>query len=325
VPISVVIPCFDGEASLDACLTAATAALPEGGEILVVDDASRDRTPAIALAHGARLLVHPENRGTSAARNTGWRAAKHPVVAFVDADVVLAPDALRRMLEALQAEPDALGVNGIYELATYDGFVSDFANLSIHYQHHAHGDRVASAFTGLCALRREALEQMDGWDERFFSRYADDVNTRFLLPPGSIRLVHDAQGRHLKDVPLAGLLKHRFNIGWFYLRSMRHQRAAGRARTDNAVLARRYPLNTACALATLLTLPTPLVAVPLTAFVVVNGRFARFVARERGPAAGAAAVGLSAAEGFAYLAGMAASAASLARSPSPTDPAQEPA
>lgn len=317
MPISVVIPCFDGEASLAACLEAVVRGLPEGGEILVVDDASTDRTGEIALHHGARLLVHPENRGTSAARNTGWRAARHPVVAFVDADVVLAPDALARMLAALRAEPEALGVNGIYAIDPYEDFVSDFTNLSIHYQHHAHGTRVASAFTGLCALRREALERMDGWDERFFSRYADDVNTRFVLPPGSIHLVHDAQGRHLKDVPLTGLLKHRFNIGWFYVRSMRHHRAAGRARSDNAVLARRYPFNTACALATLLTLPTPLVVLPAAGFVVVNQRFARFVARERGPLAGVAAIGLSAAEGFAYLAGMAASATSLARTPEP--------
>ncbi len=317
MPLSVVLPVLNGAATLPACLDAIYAGLPAGAEVIVVDDGSTDATAAVCARYPLRRIAHATNRGTSAARNTGWRAATGDLLAFVDADVVLAPGALTQMVEALEKEPQTLGVNGIFALDPYPSFVSDFANLSIHYQHRSHGERVASAFTGLCVLRREALVQMDGWDERFYSRYADDVNTRFLLPAGSIRLLLGAEGRHLKEVDLAGLLKHRFNIGWFYVRSLRHHRAAGNATPTNAVLAARYPLNTAFAALSLASVVIPpLAPVPAFGFVAVNLPFAVFVARRRGPLAGAASIGLSAAEGFAYLLGMAASAARLARAPS---------
>ncbi len=312
--LSVVLPVLNGAATLPACLDAVFAGLPEGAEVIVVDDGSTDDTAIICARYPVRRIAHATNRGTSAARNTGWRASTGDLVAFVDADVVLAPGALAAMVAVLAAEPDTLGVNGIFAVEPYDAFVSDFTNLSIHYQHRAHGERVASAFTGLCVLRRRTLEQMGGWDERFYSRYADDVNTRFLLPSGSIRLLRDAQGRHLKEVDLAGLLKHRFNIGWFYVRSMRHHRAEGNAKPANAVLALRYPLNTAfAALSVASVLVPPLAPVPALGFIAVNLPFAAFVARRRGPVAGAASIALSSAEGFAYLLGMAASAARLAR------------
>lgn len=310
--LSVVLPVFNGAPTLAACLDALFTGLPQGAEVIVVDDGSTDRTAEICARYPLRRIAHPTNRGTSAARNTGWRASRGDLVAFVDADVVLAPDALAHLCAALRAEPETLGANGIFALDPAADFVSDFTTLSIHYQHLTHGERVASAFTGLCVLRRRALEQMGGWDEHFSSRYADDVNSRFVLPPGSIRLVAVARGRHHKRVDLGGLLKHRFNVGWFYVRAVRHQRARGTATLGNAVLAARYPLNTVCAALGVLSLAAPpLMVVPAAGFVLTNLPFAAFVARRRGVGAGAAAVALSSAEGFAYLFGMAASAARL--------------
>ncbi|MEV0600234.1 mycofactocin biosynthesis glycosyltransferase MftF [Streptomyces sp. NPDC050315] len=63
-----------------------TADLP----VLVVDDGSRDPAAVAdaARTHGARLLVHPHNRGPAAARNTGLRHARTPYVAFCDSDVL---------------------------------------------------------------------------------------------------------------------------------------------------------------------------------------------------------------------------------------------
>lgn len=315
--LSVVIPCHQGARTLDACLRAALAALPPGGEIVVVDDGSTDGTGEICARHPVRCVRHDRNRGTSAARNTGWRHSKGDVVAFVDADVVLQPQALRRLLAALDACPEALGANGLYALARAPDLPSDFATLSIHHQHRRHGPKVASTFTALCALRRSTLEQMGGWDERFGSRYADDVNTRFVLPEDAILLVEEAQGEHLKRISTRGLLKHRFNVGWHFVGALRVHRTPRRA-----ILALRYPLNTALAGLVLLTLPTPAVLLPVLAFPVVNARFARFVARQRGAGVAALAVGLSALEGFAYLSGMTAAVARGFAAPPPSGAAR---
>ncbi len=313
--LSVVIPVYNGADTLAQCLDALVIALPPGGEILVVDDASTDATSEILSRYPARVLRNAQNMGTSASRNRGWRAARGAVVAFVDADVVARPDALSRMMDWLEREPETAGVNGVLALdITTPGLVSAFVNTSIHYQHLAHGERVSSTFTSICALRREALEAMGGWDERWFSRYADDVATRFRLPEGALRMDPRVQGEHLKEVRLRGLLKHRFNIGFFFAQSSIANRATIRARPKTAVLNLRYPLNTAAAAGYLgaaglgLVLgpfSLPLYALPAAMTLTANGRFSLFTLRHRGAREAVTSLPLSTAEGFACFAGMA--------------------
>lgn len=76
--------------AVEAALTALDAA-GRDGEVIVVDDGSRDQTGPIAdrlaAADGrVRVVHHPENRGYGAALRSGFEAARHPLVAFVDGD-----------------------------------------------------------------------------------------------------------------------------------------------------------------------------------------------------------------------------------------------
>ena len=83
-----------------------------GSRSIVVDDGPDDDTAAVAERHGIRLVRHEENRGLSAARNTGIRAARAPIVAFTDDDCVPAVDWLERLLEAYDVSDDAVGIGG---------------------------------------------------------------------------------------------------------------------------------------------------------------------------------------------------------------------
>ena len=81
--VTVVVPAFGRPDELDGTLEAV-----KGPPVIVVDDASPDPEPLrrVAAAHGARLVRHDRNRGPAAARNTGLRVARTPIVAFVDSD-----------------------------------------------------------------------------------------------------------------------------------------------------------------------------------------------------------------------------------------------
>ncbi len=57
-------------------------------EIVVVDDASKDRTSREAEAAGARVMRHAENQGKAAALRTGMQSTKADVLCFLDADLV---------------------------------------------------------------------------------------------------------------------------------------------------------------------------------------------------------------------------------------------
>jgi glycosyltransferase involved in cell wall biosynthesis len=82
-------------------------------EVIVVDGGSDDRTRERAEALGARLLVHiapPEKGGGRGGQiKKGVEAAKGDVVAVVHADTRVAPDVFRRMLDALNRNPDVVG------------------------------------------------------------------------------------------------------------------------------------------------------------------------------------------------------------------------
>lgn len=108
--ISVIIPVYKVERYLDACVASVAAQTFSDLEILLVDDGSPDNCPALCDAWAKKdprvRVLHRENGGLSAARNTGIQAATGQFLAFVDADDLLEPDTLRRAWEA-QRKHDA--------------------------------------------------------------------------------------------------------------------------------------------------------------------------------------------------------------------------
>lgn len=100
--ISVVVPVYDVEAYLPACLDSLLAQTYPHLEIVVVDDGSPDGSGAIADAYAARdprvKVVHIDNRGLGGARNEGLRHATGSLLAFADSDDVVPPGAYAALL-----------------------------------------------------------------------------------------------------------------------------------------------------------------------------------------------------------------------------------
>ena len=100
--VSVIIPCYNAERYLEACLASVLAQTMKDFEVLVINDGSGDGSLSIArraAERDARVRVfHQENRGVCAARNKGLEEARGEFVTFVDADDLLEPIALERML-----------------------------------------------------------------------------------------------------------------------------------------------------------------------------------------------------------------------------------
>jgi len=105
LPISVVIPAYNAEDFIGEALESVHAQTLPISEIIVVDDGSSDRTANIARSYGASV-IQQANRGVSAARNVGIRAATKSWIAFLDADDIWEPEKIQYQWSAIQIHPD---------------------------------------------------------------------------------------------------------------------------------------------------------------------------------------------------------------------------
>lgn len=98
--VSVIIPTFNGEKTIGQTLEGlADLDYPQNEiEIIVVDDASTDKTAEIALARGARVVQRRTKGGCASAKNSGVDHARNEIVAFIDADVLVAKNWLRELV-----------------------------------------------------------------------------------------------------------------------------------------------------------------------------------------------------------------------------------
>ena len=96
---SIVIPARNEAAGLAKLLPELAAHLPQGTEIIVVDDGSDDDTQAVCAAHGVRVLSHPYPKGNGAAIKAGARAARGEVIVFMDADGQHKPEDIPALLQ----------------------------------------------------------------------------------------------------------------------------------------------------------------------------------------------------------------------------------
>jgi glycosyltransferase involved in cell wall biosynthesis len=166
--ISIVVATRDRPRQLQGCLRSLleSARRPDD-EIIVVDSCSRGpATAEIAAASGVRL-IRCEVPGASHARNVGWRAARHPVVAFIDDDVRVAPTWAQALSSTFEAFPEVAFVTGRLGLrheesrterpvAYFDAekpLVID-PSVVIDFGHGAN-----------LAVRAAALQAVDGYDE----------------------------------------------------------------------------------------------------------------------------------------------------------------
>ncbi len=103
--ISVIIPVYNTEKYLGACLDSLLAQTHESLEIILVDDGSSDSSPQICDAYAekdARVkVIHKENAGVSSARNTAIEAATGDYIGFVDSDDIVAPHTFETLLSSL--------------------------------------------------------------------------------------------------------------------------------------------------------------------------------------------------------------------------------
>ncbi|MFC2106017.1 glycosyltransferase family 2 protein, partial [Candidatus Bipolaricaulota bacterium] len=95
LPVSAIIPVFNGERFLVEAIESVLAQDYDPLEIIIIDDGSTDNTPRIAAGYADRIrYVRQENGGPAAARNAGLLHSHGEAVSFLDADDLWTPGKL---------------------------------------------------------------------------------------------------------------------------------------------------------------------------------------------------------------------------------------
>jgi PST family polysaccharide transporter len=166
--VSVVVPTCDRSAETARCLEALAAQTWSRLEIVVVDDGSRDDTPAmlerfVAAYDGLDIVTlrNEENLGANASRNRGVGASRGQLVAFLDSDCVAEPDWIERLVAGFDND----------RVVAVTGLVRDPEPSNIYELTFLGTHRVATPgparrlVAGNLCVRRDALLE-HGWCER---------------------------------------------------------------------------------------------------------------------------------------------------------------
>jgi len=106
--LTIVIVSFNAADDLARCLDSLRAAPPAiAHEIVVVDNASSDSSRDVVAARtGVRLIALPDNIGFARANNAAIRATSSDLILLLNSDTIVPPDAIDRLVAALDASPD---------------------------------------------------------------------------------------------------------------------------------------------------------------------------------------------------------------------------
>ena len=238
--VAAVVVTYHSEAEIDSCLRS----LQNVAEIVVVDNGSADRTCEIASRYGGgvRLIANRVNRGFAAAANQGVLATASPFVLFLNPDAVLL-NSLRPLVEQMQT-PGVGAVGGRLvddQERTQVGFgIRAFPTpaslafeallvnrlwprnpvnrryrcLDLDHDRPQEVDQPAGAFL---MVRREVLEAIGGWDERFYPLWFEDVDLcrRIRAAGWRIRYEPSAAARHRGAHSLARISLEDRQVYWY--------------------------------------------------------------------------------------------------------------
>lgn len=191
--ITVVMPTTDFGQPFERCARRVLALLRTDGrdELIIVRDGEWTRPPAWLDASDATVLATGRQSGPAAARNLAAESARGDVILFVDADVELACDALERIREAFDGDPDLCGIFGAYDdQPAAPGLVSRFRNLLHHHTHVCHAGPAECFWAGCGAMRMGAFRDLGGFDARFREPSIEDIElgSRAFASGGRLRL-----------------------------------------------------------------------------------------------------------------------------------------
>jgi glycosyltransferase involved in cell wall biosynthesis len=217
--VSVVVPCFNAEATVAACVEACLRQDYPNLEIIFVDDGSNDSTLAILGEYDGIMVLAQRNRGPAAARNLGWRSSSGQVICFTDSDCVPHPHWVSQLVE-YYTNPAVGGVGGGYDIANPQYWLARCIHEEIGQRHLRMPHLVNYLGSFNLSYRRAVLELVGGFDEEFRKASAEDNDLSYRAVKLGYKLLFDPDNRvaHHHTSDLWRYMRQQFWHGFWRIR-----------------------------------------------------------------------------------------------------------
>jgi glycosyltransferase involved in cell wall biosynthesis len=164
----VILPTYNRGWIVKEAIDSVLAQDAEHFELIVVDDGSTDDTPRLLSAYGNRLrTIRQDNRGVSAARNTGIQAARGALIALLDSDDIWLPGKLSAQIDFFDTHPEALICQ------TEELWIRNGVRVNPGKRHRKQGGMIFQRSLELCLvspsavmMRKALLDEVGLFDER---------------------------------------------------------------------------------------------------------------------------------------------------------------
>jgi cellulose synthase/poly-beta-1,6-N-acetylglucosamine synthase-like glycosyltransferase len=246
-PVSIVVPAFNEAVGIERAVRSLAASDYPELEIIVVDDGSTDGTGDLVdgLALPNVKVIRQPNRGKPAALNHGVAAARHDIIAMVDADTVFEAETLARLVQPLR-EGEVGGVSGNTKVGNRHRLLGRWQH--IEYVIGFNLDRrlydvlqcIPTVPGAVGAFRRKALDDVGGVSA---ATLAEDTDLTLALGRSGWRVVYVDDARAWTEAPssLRALWRQRFRWSYGTLQAVWKHRAALWRRGEGKIGRRGLP------------------------------------------------------------------------------------
>lgn len=194
--ISVIIPAYNAEKTVDQCLNALKEqSYPDDlYEVIVVDDGSTDKTGEIAQGYKVRY-IRQENQGPASARNKGAHEAKGETVLFTDSDCVPDKNWIGEMVRPFD-DPEVVAVKGAYR-TLQKSIVARFAQIEFEerYEMLKKVNSIDMVDTYSAGFRRDIFLKMGGFDISFPTANNEDTEFSYRMSKLGFKMVFNPEAR----------------------------------------------------------------------------------------------------------------------------------
>lgn len=194
--ISVIVPTYNSEKTIDMCLNSIFNSTHKNFELIVVDDCSTDSTLEKVNKYKCKIIKLKKNQGVANARNMGAKKAKSDILIFIDSDVLIRQDTISKFIKTYKLNPK-IKVFCATQSEKYlsDNFCAKFVTLNDFYNYKWKKNEKAREHSTItpecCLIEKKVFDEMNGFNTKYKMAGIEEYELSYRLDKkGYLRYIY---------------------------------------------------------------------------------------------------------------------------------------